>query len=746
MIFHESSQKRFAHFAGIGYNRMRMKMAGLSREAKNFRTERFTMKHKTRAALAVSVASVMACGIFAGCDLVTTDAKKDYEQVIAEVNIANTEEFKTEYASYNFGEVIQTENVYKRDMVASFVASGSTVMGQYGWTYSDTFDAIKDSLVNRAVYVQYAKVYFLSAKNADGSAKFTDENGDPYTSAGYKAALTGDTELDKTIAGLKYFLTDEEEGRALYALRVSLNGSLDSIEESIIDAEDEEENTVTVRTTPTGVDTENEDYYDPDYRIYTGAETALGSYEKVDGSTAYTRRQAYANFLTNIRSSGLLNAGEDTTKVENLSYFKRELKSSYESAVITKMSDAFEEEAAALLTDDWLTEKLSAIYASQKDGFAASTLDIDSALDGMSDSSFVLTAPMKGYGFVVNILLPFSAQETQDLADVTMDKDDLQGNKFAARAEILKRVKATDQRGTWFTGETDYSYEGTGYQGTLGNGNDRTYLFFENSLDPEKSGEGKQYETLKNYYGKYTYNGKVTKDKDGKYTVKPKKIDIDEFIAEMEGYLKSQGIETSPIASDNRKNDSYFTRPSSDYYKDGKVDYSAFVYYAGKVNFAEPFDANKLFDATSEVNKAFSIINELSFAYNTDTAGLNSYLGYAVTPKKTDFVSEFEYAAQTVCARGAGNYIVVPSDYGWHVIYCTFSFTETDAPAFSYLPAEKDKEGTFSNLFYEAQKTAATASYSSNKQTEIINRYAEAGATIHEDRYADLSNLDNTNS
>ncbi len=691
------------------------------------------MKHKTKAALALSVASVMACGLLAGCDLVTTDAKKDYEQVIAEVNITENEDFK------DYTQVIQTENIYKRDMVASFVSSGSNVMSQYGWTYRDTFDAIKDSLINRAVYVQYAKVFFITAKE-DGEARFTDKDGNAYTVAGYTAALQGDTEIDKTIAGLRYFLSDEEADKALYDLRVSFNSSLDTIEESIIDAEDEDENTETVRTTPTGIDTENEDYYDTEYKIYTGTETGLGSYEPVDDSTAYTRRQAYATFLTNIRSSGLLNPNEDTTKVENLSYFKSQLKSAYESAIITKIADAFEEDAAKDVNDAWMENTYNSLLKSQKDGFEAGTLDIDDALDGMSDSSFVLTAPQAGYGFVINILLPFSAKDTQDLGDLSMDKNDQKGNKFAWRANILQRVRATDQRGTWFTGETDHSYDAAentkAYKGTLGNDADRTYLFFKDSMKQEEGKDG-QYEVLKNYIGEYTYNGKVTKDEDGKYTLKPNKINIDQFIAEMEGYLAHEGFATSVVTA--KRND-YYTQ--TDFYKDGTVDYSKFVYYAGKVDFSS-FNAKNLFVADTDENKAFSVINELSFAYNTDTAGLNTYLGYEVTPEKTDFVSEFEYAAQTVCAAGAGNYIVVPSDYGWHIIYCTFSFTADNMEPFGgYNAAERETEGSFSNLFYEAQKTAAVTSYASNKQTEIINKYAKGSATVHEDRYADLSDLD----
>ena len=130
------------------------------------------MKQKAKAAIALSVASVMACGLLSGCDFVTTNARRDYEQVIAEVNISRSEDFAEggEYAAYK--DVLSDEPIYKRDMVASFVSSGSSVMSQYGWTYRDTFDAIKDSLINRQVYVQYAEVFLLSEEK-DGEARRT---------------------------------------------------------------------------------------------------------------------------------------------------------------------------------------------------------------------------------------------------------------------------------------------------------------------------------------------------------------------------------------------------------------------------------------------------------------------------------------------------------------------------------------------------------------------------------------------
>ncbi len=718
------------------------------------------MKQKAKAAIALSVASVMACGLLAGCDLVTTDAKKDYEQVIAEVNISKSDEFQSNKEFDGYQEIFSDEPIYKRDMVASFVSSGSSVMNSYGWTYRDTFDAIKDSLVNRQVYVQYAKLFLLTQTDGNGNYSYSKE-GEPerYTAAGYRAEMASATggEMEKTLAGLRYFLTDQEEKQAEYGLRVSFNSSLDSIEEGIIDYEDDHDYSESVRTTPTGVGTEDEDYVPESYAIYTGTETAVGSYEMLDGSTAYTRRQAYATFLTNVRSSGLLDPDEDTTNVEGLSYYKRELKSAYESALINKLADAFEEDEGKNITPEWVEKRFNETLGNQKEGFETESISVDSGLDGMSDTSFVLTAPKAGYGFVINILLPFSAQDQQALDEISQDKDDVNGNKYGWRASILYRLRATDQRGTWFTGEEDYSYDASAvadaYKGADAN---RKYLFFEDSFSANE-GESTRYETLKNYYGKYTYNGKVeaTEEEDGhtSYKLTPTPISIDGFIDEMEGYLNNVlGAGSAAPLSDgvnNKNNKSYYTKPVEDYYvKDNgkltsEVDYSSFVYYEGSVNFAGGFDANHLFLKDSPENKALSVINELSFAYNTDTAGLNTYLGYAVSAGKTDFVGEFEYAAHEVCKRGAGNYIVVPSDYGWHIIYCTLAYTDDNGcTPFQFNQDDIKTEGTFSYLFYEAQKSAAAATNSQNRQTDIINKFSKNSVTVYEDRYEDLSNLD----
>ena len=719
------------------------------------------MKKRTKVA-AVAVAAALSTGVLAGCGLVTTNISRDYAQVIAEVNITNSENFASG-AFADYADVIGTAEITKRDMVAYYVSTGYSMQQSYGWTYYDTFNMISETLVNRQIYIQYAMLYLLDDPTQD------------FTIEGYTAEV-GQAEVgQKYLASLAYFLTDDEEAKALYDTRVMFNDSLDSQETTYIDAEDGETSTETARTTPTGIDTENEDYFNESYEVYTGTNSAanISGYEPQEGSTPTTRRKAYSAFLASLRSNDLISSGEDTSNIENLSYFQLELENSYETALINKLTDILEEQVRSSVTQEVAEEVYNTTLSRQQQTFAADTATFESALDGVSDTSFVLTAPEAYYGFVVNILIPFSTTQSQQLTDASADYGDSKGNKFNARADLLSRVRGTDQRGTWFTGATDYSFlanedeDSTVDNVYRGVNNDREqYLFFRDSL-----GGNEQYERVPNYYGRYTYNGAVAQNADEEYVLTPNRISIDEFIAEMEGYLTQsafavtegtaytisptkgyvQSIDADDSVTFASDNTDYFNRNVSDYYNDdGTVDYSKFVYYVGSVDFSDNggFDANNMFLEGSPENVAYSVMNELSFAYNTDTAGLNSYLGYVVSTGATDYVKEFEYAAQLLCRHGAGSYAVVATDYGWHVMYCTFSFMEdggTVVDPYTFDWTQTGTEGTFSYLFYEALCTDLVNNYANTMQTEAINTYLDC-AVVYEDRYADLSSLDNTTS
>ena len=675
---------------------------------------------------AVGIAAVLALGALAGCDLVSVDLQKDYQQVIAEVDITKGEDFASggKYAAY--ADAIESSSIVKRDLVASFMNVGYLYVESYGYSYEEAYDLIKNSLVNRAIYLQYAQVYFF-------------ESGD-YTVEGYEAAVNAAEEGDKDIAGLAYFLDEEEIAKAEYDVKVSLNTAIDSLETSIINFEDEHDHDE-ARTTPTGVDTVNEDFVDPAYKVYTGSNSAsdCGSYETVERSTPSTRTRAYKRLLANLNSYGLIQKGENTSDVTALSYYQIQRRNTYEDAVIDKLGEAFEAEAEKGITEEWVKAKYDETLASQQRTFSSDTTSFESALDSVSDTSFVLYAPDENYGFVLNILLPFSSTQSAALSAAPADRGDKNGNKFMTRASLLDSVRATDQRKTWFTGHEDYSFVAEeGDNAYTGGIEERQYLFFENNMK-KSEGETAQYEPLKNYYGKYTYNGTVdkTEGEDGKteFTITPNKLTIDGFLSEMEGYLSANGYTLEKTIS---ASESYYDKSLSDYYKeDGTVDYSSFVYYEAKVNELSDFKANNVFVAGSDENNVMSMMNELSFAYNTDTAGLNSYLGYAVSPNSTDYMKEFEYAAQEAVRGGAGTIVVVPTDYGWHIIYCTFSYAGSAPYTFDW--NEIEEEGTFSNLYYEALKASNLTTYSSSRQSEIINSFNnDSCVTVYEKRYSDL--------
>ena len=129
------------------------------------------------------------------------------------------------------------------------------------------------------------------------------------------------------------------------------------------------------------------------------------------------------------------------------------------------------------------------------------------------------------------------------------------------------------------------------------------------------------------------------------------------------------------------------------------------------------------------------------FAYSTDTGCLNTYMGYAVSPYQTNFVPEFEYAAQYAVSKGVGSYVVCATDYGWHIIYVSFVYGEGDVYG-GYKTSEKEKEGSFSNLFYESLKATTSSNYSNEIQSNVLNVYNNDGnVTLFKSRYQDLLDM-----
>ena len=209
------------------------------------------MKKKT-AAVAALATCIALTATFTGCSLVSSDNKKDMEQVIVEVDVSRSDKFPAGLETYK--EAITTTSIVKRDLVSYFLNVGYSYI-QNGRTYEETFNLLIDQLVENAVLTQYCTLELLAAKSeeADGNALET-----------YLAFNTEVEKyeylLDSENVGTKEVVYSDDVLLAQYSLYTSLNSAIDNYEKTIIDEEDEYTGSAT-RTTPTNVNSEQDDYY-----------------------------------------------------------------------------------------------------------------------------------------------------------------------------------------------------------------------------------------------------------------------------------------------------------------------------------------------------------------------------------------------------------------------------------------------------------------------------------------------------
>lgn len=756
------------------------------------------MKKKLIRIVSLVMTAMLALGLFSGCSLgifsdmgiLVTDNQRDMQQVVAEVNLGKdktsleesfsllSEELNSTVAD-QLDKVLTTDEIYKRDLVAYFMSYGYNYYSQNN-SYTATFEQVMQDLVDRKIMSQFATVYYLNAGEVlvdrdnvtikDGYVDVSGTDGMKMNGEisldGYLSAIEGKTGDEAAVAGYSYLLTDAEIKYATYVIMVSVNSAIDTYEEDYIKAEDETTSSTETRTTPTGANTLPDGYYPTkedgsiDYAIYTGANSAseCGKYEKKEGSTSYTRSRAYAQFIHALRENYLIGEDEkDVTDVTALSYFTTELKSQLEQMLINKFYATLAYKAAQAMSATTLQESYQTLLNSQEASTESSSFT--TTMDSLSDTSFVVYSPEnRKFGFVYNILLPFNTNQTKLLDSIRYTD----GTKeyYAARntnAGLLSSVEAKDQRASWFNGSEDYSFEATGdyYKNAYNSAEGKTnYLFFKDSY--VENGEG-----IERYAGKYPFNGTAEKKDDGTYKLTYNLLDVDGFIDEMESYI-GYVTENSSVASgkyysgtlDNLaqwnaadKESSTFYSVTADYFpKDanGVIDQSANIYYKGSVSNLG-FTADGALDKTTNSYKVISAVNELMFAYSTDTGCLNSYLGYSIAAKEeaTSYVAEFEYAAQQAVNDGAGvgNYYVVATDYGWHIIYVSFVYTGGEVyGGFDY--NERNTEGTFSYYFYQSKKSSTVTEYGNNKETMIrYNANNDTVVTLHKDRYEDLLNI-----
>lgn len=680
-----------------------------------------------------------------GCNFVLTDSERDLAQTVATIDISATlteEGYSAEVASA-VSEIIGKSEISKRDLVTYFLSTGSSYAENYG--YSATFEMLLTTLINREIVIQYAVADYL----ADETSGLTLDGHNQYVAAALEAAEKDDAkkaELLKAhpeVLTFEYFLTEggketEDYDRAVYGMKKSLNDSLDSMELQYIKAGDHNHDTSEEpRKTPTGVGIEKEDYYSTNYEIYTGRNSLAecGDYEKQDGSTTVSRRSAYNSMLSNLYSYGLISTKssnvENTSDLSSLDYYYVELSSTLAQAFINKYYEDLEAEVESKMDATYVQGKYDALLAEQTRAYENKSTEFKSAMDSVSDSSFVLYG-MENFGFVYNILVPFSA--TQEIEYAMYKAQGLSNNDlYLKRKALWSEIKAEDQRSTWISDDEhlNYSYE-------VGN----EYYFFEDHFSAEKAD---RYEKIGQYAGQYPFQGTVEKNADGEIEKINAKTDksVDVVLEDMLDLIKTvSGLgytENTEVKTAYDQMTTYTTDAKKDaegnvvtengetvYVDDDEVeDYSKFIYRSGKVNFTETPKASDFFNAASESNKALSAVNEILFAYSTDPGSLDSYMGYVVSPYGNGYVSEFEAAAQWAVENGVGSWAVVPTDFGWHIIYCSFKYSGGEVYAYNHAEAVGDGmvEGSFSKMFYDSLKEKMVSNTTNEIQAMVLNQF-----------------------
>lgn len=728
------------------------------------------MKSKKLLCAAVAVAITMGASLTAGC--VATNNEVDVKQVVATVDITKDENFTKEFAEY--ATAITEETFLKRDMLYAFMGGYYQYVQSQNYSYADTFEIIKRDLTQNAIVTQYATASLVRYKDKDTTVDFSLEQ--------YKTKTTDVEKYEYLLGGA------DSEGvrRAKYNVNSSLNSTIDSYEKKELkDQKDDEYAGTDTRTAPGKVDTLKDDYVPKKYNVYTGYENYLladagDEYEPLNKTNRNTRRKAYSEYIGFLDDNYMLSANEsDTTDIWKLTYVQESYVSELQSQIVSEFNEYFEKEQEDKINtvDDSGVytyvknsyDGLDGAYTSQCNQYqSASTFE--SAMDGLSDTSFLMYSPSTEndtdkddnntygmFGYVYNILLPFDTMQSVELTKLQSyksSKEITESEYFYERNQILKSVVTTDQRAAWFNGEKNYSFNAKEYNegvedgaklnyyaGTT-EGYTRDYLFFENNLTKTD-----KYDALEKYAGMYTYNGKVIENDDGSYRLLPEKLDINGMLSEFKAYvnyvLGYDGVAYTETAN-------YYGTES--FIKDGtenEIDYSKLVYASGKVTFNNDRDTAQkskcdMFDKNSDRYKAMSAVNELQYAYTTDTGVLSQYIGYSVSAYDTSYIKEFEYAAQQAIREGVGSFKVCAGDYGWHLIYVTDRFEWQGGAAYSpdWTENRITTEGTFEYRFYQVLKDAALKNETSYKRAEIIKAYdSEKSVTVYKDAYKDLSEL-----
>ncbi len=625
---------------------------------------------------ALIMALVMSVTAF-GCNLVKVDDEKDMAQVVAVVQV--------EASSPK-----EENTIYKRDLVLAYLNYGYYYEQNYGYTREKVIKMIADNLVTNRIYVQVAMIDFDK-----GEGSFAGQIANP--------SITEKWNIER-------YLTTDELVEATYLTRKSIDDLIHSYQ-------DHDHNhgagagdtiTETVRTIPSGATNAADKTEDPTIDEMKAF--------KIDVDSDDSRKKAYNDVIELLDVNNLL--GDYKNDIEQTDYYKQTLKSNQEQLLIEK----YEKCIIAPVHAKYNMDSVSALFTEKLNAQKERTdSEYSTALTGAKADNPILYAPTGVYGYVYNLLLGVSEEQTAELNEYKKENPNYTISEYnAARKEILDKTIIKDLRSTWLL--SGYDFDGEKFTG------DYTFTSAENSLK---------------FFGETKHLNAEDKDSEeyvAEYGVsKVDELSVSDFVQMMEEYVYG-GAQNSNVKNYSDKS----------------------VYRAVNTNVAdEEYDEK---------------INELLFAFSTDSGSLNTYKGYTIAPavdgsNQEQYMAEFAEYGREVLNGAVGNkgYIMVATDYGYHIMFYSESYQVGDiyASLDAYLAGECDNFladsgfATWAEYFKDMQDNWSEFEDKTNYlyvlynelvsneinqavtkyQNELLNKYyfgEDSKVIKYEDRYSDL--------
>lgn len=372
------------------------------------------MKRRLVSFIAVIISVLISVTALSGCKLVTVDTEKDLDQIVATVKIS---------------ENVPTAEIRKKEVAMAFLNYGEYYVSNMGYSVSDTYALIIDSLIQSRIFLQSAFIEF------------------------------GAEELGKWDA--KDYLSESEIEEAMYNTIKSMNDLIDSYENNAKYKKDAYA-TASVRAIPTNAANDDE-VFDKDKYIEKYGEKGADI-----GEVGSERYKAYNKLLKILDTNGLLGE-EEVEYIKDTTYFNDTLKSNYENQLIKKYENKIKKDARDAVSFDKLSDEYAEMYQAKVEG-ANNTAAFEEALSSATASNPVIYTPSTGYVFVYNLLLGANEEQTALIGKLDKESEDYD----AERKNILSATTVKDQRDSWILSGYDFDFDSKKFTGD--------YAFTENSI------------------------------------------------------------------------------------------------------------------------------------------------------------------------------------------------------------------------------------------------------------------------